>query len=145
MINRNFADRMIEAIEQKGNPCMVGLDPRFEQIPDFIFTPYKNSSQDEIVESVLVDFNTLIINTIKDLVPTIKIQSAFYEAYGIPRIKAFARSIQIGKDAGLIVAVDAKRNDIGATAEAYANAFIGESSILGEPQPIWNADVVTVS
>ncbi len=29
----NFADRVVDAVEAKRNPCVVGLDPRVESIP----------------------------------------------------------------------------------------------------------------
>ena len=36
MTMQNFADRLNEAIKEKGSPICVGLDPRLNQIPDFI-------------------------------------------------------------------------------------------------------------
>ncbi len=136
---KNFADRLIEAIKEKGNPCMVGLDPRIEQFPHFIFSILPEGlSEDEKVEQVLIAFNTLIIETIKDIIPTVKIQSAFYEQYGIAGMKALQATIKIVKNAGLVVVVDAKRNDIGSTAEAYANTFLP----IGAP---FEADALTVS
>lgn len=127
---KNFADRLISAIEKKGNPCMVGLDPRIEQIPDFL------PSSD--IEQTITNFNTLIIDTIKDIIPVVKPQIAFYEQYGIAGMKAFANTIKIAKDAGLIVVADVKRNDISSTAEAYANAFLKEGSEF-------EVDCITVS
>ena len=40
---------------------------------------------------------------------------------------------------------DAKRNDIGSTAEAYAEAFIGEVDIFGARAVTFDADAVTVT
>jgi orotidine-5'-phosphate decarboxylase len=125
---KNFADRLIEAIEQKGNPCMVGLDPRLDQIPDFI--------KKDDTKNALFEFNKMTIEAIHDLVPTIKLQFAFYIQHGTAGVEAFRKSIDYAKEKGLIVVIDAKSNDIGSTAEAYANAFIG---------PAFDADAVTVT
>ena len=38
----NYADRLIKAIRDKGNPCVVGLDPRLEQCPNFIRRYFEN-------------------------------------------------------------------------------------------------------
>lgn len=142
---QNFADRLIEAIKAKGNPCIIGLDPRFELIPHSFFNDVEDKTKNEIIEDVLFDFNACIIDEIKDLVPGVKLQSAFYEQYGVPGMWAFKRSITYAKEAGLLVVIDAKRNDIGSTAEAYANAFIGRSRILDTEDAIFDGDAVTVS
>ena len=143
---QNFADRLIEAIKEKGNPCIVGLDPRFELIPTSFF-PGENEdkTRNEIIEDTIFSFNEAIIDAVKDLIPAVKLQSAFYEQYGVPGIWAFNRSITYAKEAGLIVIADAKRNDIGSTAQAYANAFLGRANIMNEESPIFNADALTVS
>lgn len=142
---QNFADRLIEAIKAKGNPCIIGLDPRFELIPHSFFNDVEDKTKNEIIEDVLFDFNACTIDEIKDLVPGVKLQSAFYEQYGVPGMWAFKRSITYAKEAGLLVVIDAKRNDIGSTAEAYANAFIGRSRILDTEDAIFDGDAVTVS
>ena len=143
---QNFADRLNEAIKQKGNPCIVGLDPRFELIPKSFFPAEgEDKTKNETIEDTIFEFNEAIIDAIKDLVPAVKLQSAFYEQYGVPGLWAFNRTITYAKEAGLIVVADAKRNDIDSTAQAYANAFIGRSNILGEESRIFDADAVTVS
>lgn len=142
---QNFADRLLAAIEEKGNPCMVGLDPRFDLIPRSFFSDDVDLLKSEIIEDTLFEFNSTIIDAIKDLVPTIKLQSAFYETYGVPGIWAMERSIKYAQEAGLITVVDGKRNDIGSTAEAYANAYIGASKFQDETKPVFNADALTVS
>jgi orotidine-5'-phosphate decarboxylase len=128
IIMKNFADRLIGEIQKKGNPCMVGLDPRLDQIPNFI--PKDN------IEDTLFEFNKIIIEQVADLIPAVKLQFAFYIQHGLAGINAFKKSIDFAKEKGLIVVIDAKSNDIGSTAEAYANAFLGNA---------FNADALTVS
>ena len=142
---QNFADTLIDAIQQKGNPCIIGLDPRLELLPKAFFEESEDKTKNEIIEDALFDWASCIIDEIKDLVPAVKLQSAFYEQYGVPGMWAFGRIIRYAKEAGLIVCVDGKRNDIGSTAEAYANSALGRTKILEDEDRIFDADCMTVS
>ncbi|MCD4740541.1 orotidine-5'-phosphate decarboxylase [archaeon] len=116
----NFADTLIKAIDKKQNPSIVGLDPRIESIPDAI-KEGKNPAE------AFLEFNKGIINAVKDTVPAVKPQIAFYEQYGVEGIKTFIETVQYAKSKGMVVVGDVKRNDIGSTAKAYANAHLGEA------------------
>lgn len=121
----NFADRLTKKIKET-SPICVGLDPRYDQIPKFI--------RDEAPTpgAAFFEFNKGIIDAVYDLVPAVKIQVAFYEMFGLDGMAAFSRTIEHAKSKGLIVIADAKRNDIGSTAEAYAHAYldkIGDFSV----------------
>ena len=59
--------------------------------------------------------------------PAVKVQIAYYEAMGVAGMRAFADTCEAARDAGMIVIADAKRNDIGATAGQYAEAFFGKA------------------
>lgn len=142
---QNFADRLIGAIKQKGNPCVIGLDPRLELFPKALFYDTDDLTPDEKIEDSLFDWGSTVIDAISDIVPAIKIQSAFFEQYGVPGIWAMKRLISYAKDQGLLVILDAKRNDIGSTAEAYANAYIGKTKIFEEEKATFGADALTVS
>jgi orotidine-5'-phosphate decarboxylase len=141
----NFADRLIKAINIKGNPCIVGLDPRLDLIPEFILNELRSKPIDEQVTCALTNFHIHILDAIKDLVPAVKPQIAFYEQYGLPGLVAFQNTISAAKTRGLFVIVDAKRNDIGSTAEAYANAFLGKSDIFGIKKSLFDVDALTVN
>ncbi|MBI1286131.1 MAG: orotidine-5'-phosphate decarboxylase [Flavobacteriales bacterium] len=141
----NFADRLIRSVERKATPCIVGLDPRLELIPDFILTNAQKGSLNEAIASAITTFHTIILDSIQDLVPCVKPQIAFYEQYGLPGMIAFENTVKAAKERGLLVIVDAKRNDIGSTATAYANAFLGASVVFGERKPMFDVDAVTVN
>ena len=49
--------------------------------------------------------------------------------YGMPGMAVMEQTAQYARDNGLIVILDIKRNDIGATSEAYANAYLGETAL----------------
>ncbi|MBT9174072.1 MAG: Orotidine 5'-phosphate decarboxylase [Syntrophomonadaceae bacterium] len=113
---KNFADKLLEATEKMKNPSCIGLDPRIEDIPDFL-------KGGDITETFF-DFNKMIIDATYDIVPAFKVQIAFYEKYKVEGIKAFEKTINYLKKKNKIVIVDAKRNDIGPTAEAYSSAYL---------------------
>ena len=142
---KNYADRLITAIQQKGNPCIVGLDPRIDQMPDFILHKYENKSTSDRIIGAISNFHRIIINTIADIVPSVKPQVAFYEQYGLSGMKAFENTLAYAKEKGLITIVDAKRNDIGSTAQAYSNTFLGKTDIFSKKVPIYDVDCITVS
>src|SRR5579864_8405466 len=139
-----FSDRLIEAVRNKGNPCVVGLDPRIELMPAFIQSGH-NAPTREMIRSVISDFHELVLDAVADLVPAVKPQLAFFEQYGSAGIQAFEDTVRAAKQRGLLVIADAKRNDISSTAEAYAAAFLGEADVLGEKQKVFDADSMTVS
>ena len=128
-MNKNFADKLLEEIERFKNPSCIGLDPRIEDIPDFM----KKGN----ITKTLFDFNKIIIDATFDVVPAFKIQIAFYEKYGSKGIKAFEKTISYLKKKNKIVIADAKRNDIDPTAEAYAEAFLSKEG--------FDIDAVTVN
>lgn len=141
----NFADRLIAAIRDKGNPCVVGLDPRVESMPDFITAELARSDDPNALAAAIAGFHEHVIGAIADLVPAVKLQAAFYEQYGVPGMCALAETIALARSAGLLVVVDAKRNDVDSTARAYASAFLGETGVHGRPPAGFDCDCITVS
>ena len=139
-----FSDRLAASIRKKGNPCVVGLDPRIHLMPAFIKAGRGRPAKD-VVRSIIRDFHELVLDTVTGLVPAVKPQLAFFEQYGSAGIAAFEDTVLAAKQRGLLVIADAKRNDIASTAEAYAAAFLGEIDILGEKQKIFDADCMTVT
>jgi orotidine-5'-phosphate decarboxylase len=153
----NFADKLIEAVKKKGNAICVGLDPRLDKIPESIKTHALDTvdadgehlSPTAAAAAAILEFNKGIIDAVYDLVPVVKPQIAFYEIYGADGMKAYADTLKYAKSKGLLTIADAKRNDIGTTAEAYAQAFLGEVQLFeGENEvvmPIFEADSITVN
>ena len=139
-----FADRLIHSIHSKGNPCVVGLDPRIDLMPDFIKTGRGEPTRAAIC-SIITDFHELVLDAVAELVPAVKPQLAFFEQYGSAGVEAFENTVAAAKKRGLLVIADGKRNDISSTAEAYANAFLGEADVLGQKQKVFDADAATVT
>src|SRR3989454_296092 len=139
-----FADRLVESIHKAGNSCVVGLDPRIDLMPAFVKSGRGRPTPD-VVRSVISDFHELVLDAVADLVPAVKPQLAFFEQYGSAGILAFEDTVEAAKRRGLLVIADGKRNDIASTAEAYAEAFLGEADVLGEKQKAFDADAMTVT
>lgn len=141
-------DILYKKIQEKGNPTAVGLDPKLDYIPDGIIGAAfaeKGRSLEGAAEAIW-RFNKALIDAVCDIVPAVKPQSAYYEMYGWAGVRAFEKTINYAKEKGLYVIADAKRNDIGTTAEAYARAFLGRTELgEGVSQSAFNADAVTVN
>ena len=74
-----------------------------------------------------------MIDVVCSLVPAVKLQAAFFEELGPAGMAAMAEVIAHAQDAGLLVIVDGKRNDIGSTALAYARGYLGRAKVPGMP------------
>ena len=120
MSARNWSDRLLEACAAKGGPACVGLDPRWEDLPERI---RKSHGQDaEGRAAAFLEFNRAVLDVVAPLVPVVKPQVAFYEALGFDGFRCYLDTIAAAKERGLLVVGDVKRGDIGSTAEAYAQA-----------------------
>jgi len=132
-----FADRLSAACRKFGNPVVVGLDPRFEQLPAPL-TQGVDAKNRAAVAEAYARFGCEIIDVVAPLVPAVKPQLAFYEQLGVEGMAALKRIVDYARRAGLLVILDGKRNDIGTTAEAYADGLLGADSP-------WGGDALTVS
>ncbi|MFH1284242.1 MAG: orotidine-5'-phosphate decarboxylase [Candidatus Peregrinibacteria bacterium] len=151
-MTKHFADRLTAAIQDKGAPICVGLDPRLSDIPTFIKEKAlggKEKSPAAAAADAILEFNKGIIDAVYDIVPAVKPQIAFYELYGNEGVRAYQETLKYAKSKGLITIADVKRNDIGSTAEAYAQAYLGETAIFeGKDEvvmPMFDADCATIN
>jgi orotidine-5'-phosphate decarboxylase len=132
-----FVDRLAAAVRRLGSPVVVGLDPRWEQLPEAIRA--SGGSADGDKARAFVAFCREVVDVVAPLVPAVKAQAAFFEELGPAGMAAMREVISHAQSRGLLVIVDGKRNDIGSTAEAYARGY------LGRGESAWNADALTVS
>ncbi len=113
----HFADSLTERIS-KTSPVCVGLDPQLTKLPESISRDAKG----------VQDFCTGIIDAVAPIASCVKPQLAFFEVLGWEGMKVFWEVCLHAKHRGLIVIADGKRNDIGNTCEAYADAYLGAES-----------------
>lgn len=144
---QNFSDHLIAIIRKKNSCVVVGLDPHFKLIPDDIKQKFLNLHKPslEYAARVILEFNIQVIDIITPYVGIVKPQIAFYELYGWWGIWAYAETIKYAKEKGLIVIGDVKRGDVPTTAEAYANAHIGEVYVNDTIETPFASDAVTVN
>lgn len=108
------ADRLIAAIDAKRSPVCVGLDPVFELLPKSL-----RAREDDKVE-VIREFGWSIVEAIAPHIPCIKIQAACFDRYhGRGSFQPFMTT-HWTHQRGMQVILDAKRGDIGVSAEHYA-------------------------
>lgn len=140
-------DRLIEGIAEKQNPTVAGLDPKLAYIPDFIkeeaYAKYGKTLNGAAY--AILQFNTALIDALCDIVPAVKPQAAYYEMYGWQGVKTLCYTIEYAKSKGMFVITDGKRNDIGATMEAYATAHLGTTDVEGEAIEAFGTDALTVN
>ncbi len=137
-----MVDKLIKRIIELQNPTCVGLDTSFDYLPDDMKRGVTNF--DEAADAIY-EFNKNIIDNVYDVVPSVKVQIAYYEAYGSAGIRAFERTVNYAKEKGLIVIADCKRNDIGSTAACYSKAYLGETPLNGRAVKAFKADMLTVN
>lgn len=101
-----FLEKLLAASRANNSLLCIGLDPNPELMPDV----------------GVLEFNRRIIDATSDLVCAYKPNLAFYEALGLDGLKALEGTVA-GVPDGIPVIGDAKRGDIGSTAQAYAKAL----------------------
>jgi orotidine-5'-phosphate decarboxylase len=140
----HFADRLTEAIRTKGNALCVGLDPRWESLPQELRRRYREGTL-EAVARAFEEFCGRVLDIVAPLVPVVKPQSAFFEACGPAGMVALQRVLRQARQRGLLTILDGKRNDIASTATAYADAAFAGTMLEDQLHPVWDADALTVN
>lgn len=142
-----FIDRLIDKIKLTDNPTVMGLDPKFEYVPEYIRKEMteKYGVGVKAAAKAIFKFNKKLIDSVYDIIPVVKPQLAYYEMYGIEGLKVFKKTVEYAKKKKMLVIADGKRNDIGSTCEAYAAAFLGKTDVQEESETIFDADALTVN
>ncbi|MCD8050181.1 MAG: orotidine-5'-phosphate decarboxylase [Clostridiales bacterium] len=140
-------DRLQQAIIRTKNPTVAGLDARLEYVPqpmiDRAIAQY-GETRKAAAEAIFA-FNCGLIDALYDIVPAVKPQAAYYELLGWEGMEMLERTIRYAREKGMYVIADVKRGDIGATASAYAEGWLGKT-VVGDAQlPCFDADCVTVN
>ena len=143
----NIMDKLYARISELKNPTVAGLDTRIEYLPESFVAeilPEGIRSFEDAAEAVY-QYNVRLVDALCDIVPAVKVQVAYYEMYGPAGMVAFEKTMQYAKDKGLIVMADVKRNDIGATAGCYANAYVGATPLPQGEARAFASDIATIN
>lgn len=140
----HFADRLTAAVRAKGNAVCVGLDPRWESLPQEIRSRHGDGDLDAMAHA-FEEFCSRVLEIVAPLIAIVKPQSAFFEACGPTGMAALQHILTKARQHGLLTILDGKRNDIAATATAYADAAFAGIRLSGRLHPVWDADALTVN
>jgi orotidine-5'-phosphate decarboxylase len=133
----NFADTVITRVRELGHPLCVGLDPHLDLIPP-LFRRGSMAAEDPATVVAVSDLLTALLERLPGKAAIIKPQSAFFEQLGAAGVELLEQLMGRARELGLLVLLDAKRGDIGSTAEGYARAYL-------DPHAPLRADALTVN
>lgn len=133
----HFGDFLAQQVRHKNSSVCVGLDPRWTSLPESIRGQIDGKDLPSVAAATQC-YCQEVIDAVASAAPVLKPQAAFFEQLGPAGMQALAEVIAHARKAGMIVLLDAKRGDIGSTAEGYARAYLGASSA-------WRCDALTVN
>jgi len=142
------ADVLQSVIDRSGSVACVGLDPRPALLPPAVVDVALAAHGDTAaaVAAAFTAFNRGVIDAVAGRCAAVKPQTACYEAYGVAGWLALADTVAYARARGIPVIIDAKRGDIGSTAEHYQQAFLGAAPGLGGASlPGMGGDWLTVN
>ncbi|MBF0183516.1 MAG: orotidine-5'-phosphate decarboxylase [Magnetococcales bacterium] len=141
----SFSDRLIERARQCESRVIVGLDPQIEAFPGYLQEALRRQPDHDLLEETLVAFNRVVVEATAEMAVAYKPQAAFYEQYGFAGLRALQRTIALLRAKGLLIIMDAKRNDVAHTAGAYATAWLAARHPLFAEANSWQVDALTVN
>ena len=140
-------DVLQDKIRAKKNPTVAGLDARVEYVPPHILNKYISQYGETLqaAAQAVLEFDCGLIDALADMVPAVKPQSAYFEMLGWRGMEAMEQVIAYAHQKDLFVIADVKRGDIGTTATAYSEAWLGATKVGGTDCPVFGADCVTLN
>ena len=136
-LSGSFAQRLTKATIRTKSVLCVGIDPHPSLMPDLFGGPGQTPGSDKAIHH-LREFAHAILEAAAGRVPAIKPQVAFFERHGPEGLRVLAELSCAAKQRDLLVIMDGKRGDIGTTAQAYAEAWLG-------PKALFAADALTIN
>lgn len=127
----HFADAIIARSRHLEQPLCAGLDPHLPLIPP-LFRQGDMLPADPRSAAAVAAFFAAALPRLAPHVAAVKPQSAFFERLGWRGIQVLEDLVTAARAAGLPVILDAKRGDIGSTAEAYAGYLDGTAPLQAE-------------
>ncbi|MGH0036932.1 MAG: orotidine-5'-phosphate decarboxylase [Myxococcota bacterium] len=119
----HFADGIVRRVRELGHPLCAGLDPHLAAIPP-LFRRGSMAPADPATAEAVETFLLAFVERLAGRVAVAKPQIAFFEQLGWRGWRVLERVCAALRESGVGVLMDAKRGDIGSTAEGYARAFL---------------------
>lgn len=117
-MTENFADRLVERARALG-PLCVGIDPHPALIP-----PLFGAAGPDAAAS----WGLALLERAAGKAAVVKPQAGLFERWGSKGLAALERVCSAATAQGMLVILDAKRGDIGTTADGYAEGYLGAAS-----------------
>ena len=117
-MSANFADKLVAATRAYG-PLCVGIDPHPALIPALFGA---------VGPEAAARWGIAMVERCAGRVAVIKPQAGLFERWGSKGMAALEQVCEAAKRANILVILDAKRGDIGSTAEGYAEGYLGAGS-----------------
>ncbi len=133
----HFGDRLAHVVRSKQSAVCVGLDPRWQSLPETIRSGIDVRDRASVAKATEC-YCRCVVDSVVENAAIIKPQAAFFEQLGPEGMTCLHAVIQYCHQQGLDVLLDGKRGDIGTTAEGYADAYLGSTSP-------WGCDALTVN
>ena len=138
---RHFSDGLLSAVADLGAAACVGVDPHLHLLPDELRNKIEGKHGEAWRSGAVVaarEFSLGALDALDGIIPVVKPQVAYFEALGSGGVAVLEEVVASARAKGMVVVLDAKRGDIGSTAEAYAKATLDEDGPM-------NAHSVTLS
>src|SRR5690349_10292357 len=113
-----FADRLMDGVRRLG-PLCVGIDPHPALLPPLFGAPGPEAA---------ARWGVALVERSAGKAALVKPQAGLFERWGSKGLAALETVCEAATRAGLIVLLDAKRGDIGTTADGYAEGYLGEAT-----------------
>ncbi|HHW27598.1 MAG TPA: orotidine-5'-phosphate decarboxylase [Firmicutes bacterium] len=125
----HFADRLHERVTRLNSHLVIGVDPDPRRLfghDSLLLKAFPRRDMSYILEK----FCFMALEAAAETACAVKPQAAFFESMGIPGLEVLKRLVDGARSRGIPVIFDAKRGDIGNTAHAYAEAYLGPNAWL---------------
>ncbi len=144
-VPEHFADRIIDLCQKKDSRLVLGFDPVYSKLPAAITEQKELNDENDCEASLdaIMEFGRKVFTLVADHVVAVKMNLAFFERYLWDGLDTYYSLIQEAKALGLEVIADAKRCDIGSTAQAYAEGLLANPSFVNMDD-LAGPDAITV-
>ncbi len=145
MTRTPFADRLAALVEERRSQVCLGLDPDPAKLTGEDLGPTVEGTPGEVAARAVAAHCRTLIERAGPACVAVKPQLACFERLGAPGWAALEDVCGAAREAGLLVVADGKRGDVPVTAEAYAQALVGETQTPWGPVTGLGADAFTAN
>ncbi len=133
----HFGDDLMARTREIGHPLCAGIDPHLDRVPE-LFRQGSMAPTDPGTPRAVEALALAFLDCLVGKVAAVKPQIAFFEQMGSGGMAVLERVMAAARERELLIVLDAKRGDIGSTAEGYARAYL-------EPGAAAEADALTLN